>query len=74
MVKGKGNAIPLPDVDLCGVTDYYTWFVDIAGVPEDVFWTCDIAFVKTVAANKQAFNKWMNRQQELNHGKKRSKN
>ena len=70
-MKGKGNAIPLPDVELDGVSDYYTMYVSIGGVSEDVFWYCDIAFVKTVAANKQAFDKWMNRQQELRSKEKK---
>ena len=39
-------------------------YVSIMGCPEDVFWCSDIGFVKTVCANKQAFEKWMNRQRE----------
>ncbi len=73
-MKGKGNAIPLPEFELNSVTDYYTMYVGIMGCPEDVFWYCDISFVKTVCANKQAFEKWINRQREQGHGKKRSKN
>lgn len=64
----------LPDVDLMSVSDYYTMYVDIGGVSEDVFWYCDIGFVKEVAANKLAFEKWMNWQREVRDGrKKRSK-
>ncbi len=70
-MKGKGGAIPLPDVKLESVSDYYTMYVGIMGVSEDVFWFCDIAFVKTVATNKQAYDKWMNRQQELRNGRKK---
>lgn len=72
-MKGKGGAIKLPDVELSDVSDYYTMYVSIMGVPEDVFWYCDVAFVATVAKNKQAYDKWINRQMELKHGgKKRS--
>lgn len=56
------------------VSDYYTLYVQIMGVSEDVFWHCDIAFVKTVSANKRAFDKWMNKQRELrdkNNGRKK---
>ena len=71
-MKGKGNAVPLPAYKLCSVTDYYTMYVSIMGCPEDVFWYCDIGFVKRIVANKQAFEKWINRQREAKHGKKRS--
>ena len=71
-MKGKGNAVPLPDYELNGVTDYYTMYVSIMGCPEDVFWNADIGFVKRIVANKQAFDKWMNRQREQTNGKKRS--
>lgn len=65
----------MPEIDFEDVTDYYTLYVEIIGVSEDVFWYRDIPFVKTVAANKQAFEKWMKRQQEIRNGnKKRSKN
>ena len=47
------------------VSDYYTMYVDIFGVSEDVFWFSDISFVKTTAANRQAFDRWMRRQKEL---------
>ena len=40
-------------------------YVQIMGISEDVFWNCDIAFVRTVANNKAAFDKWMTKQQEL---------
>ena len=73
-MKGKGNAIELPKVELNDVSDYYTMYVGIMGVSEDVFWYCDIGFVKEVSANKQAFDKWMNRQRELRtENKKRRK-
>jgi len=71
----KKDAITLPDIDFEDVSDYYTLYVEIIGISEDVFWNRDIAFVKTVAANKQAFDKWLRRQQEISNGsKKRSKN
>ena len=63
-MKGKGNTIPLPDVELNDVSDYYAMYVSIGGMSEDVFWNCDIGFVKTAAANKQAYDKWLNRQLE----------
>lgn len=69
---GKKDAIQLPEIDFNDVSDYYTLYVNIIGISEDVFWHSDIEFVKTVAANKQAFEAWMNRQQERKHGKKRS--
>ena len=65
-VLGKDkNAIPLPDLDLNTVSDYYSYYVGIMEVPENVFWHCDIGFVKTVAINKQAFSKWTRHRQEL---------
>ena len=70
-MKGKGNAVPLPEVEFNDVSDYYTMYVGIMGTSEDVFWFCDIGFVKTVSANKQAFDKWMNRQMENRNGRKK---
>ena len=45
-------------------------YVSIMGCPEDVFWHSDIGVIKRTVANKQAFEKWMNRQREAKHGKK----
>jgi len=59
-------------VTLGSVSDCYTLYVDTLGVSEDVFWFCDIGFVKAVAANKTAFQKWMNRQSEVRQKKRRS--
>lgn len=72
-MKGKGNAVPLPTVEFEDVSDYYTLFVGIMGCSEDVFWFCDIGFVKTVSGNKQAFDKWMNRQMESKHGRRKKR-
>ncbi|MBR2512087.1 MAG: hypothetical protein IKE49_03360 [Firmicutes bacterium] len=69
-MKGKGNAVPLPDWEPEEIEDYYTLYVQIIGLSEDVFWYSDIGFVKTAAANKQAFEKWMNRQTEAKRKKK----
>lgn len=70
-MRGKGNAVPLPEFELNSVTDYYTMYVEIMGCPEDVFWYCDIGFIKMICANKQAFEKWMNRQRETNRKDRR---
>ena len=69
-MKGKGGAVPLPDWEPKEIEDYYTLYVQIIGLSEDVFWYSDIGFVKTAAANKQAFEKWMNRQTEAKRKKK----
>lgn len=73
VMRGKGNAIPLPKWEPVEIEDFYTLYVIIMGVPEDTFWYSDIGLVKTVAANKQALDKWINRQQEARHGGKRKK-
>lgn len=39
--------------------DAYTYYVLVLGVPADVFWNCDCAFVKSVAANKSAYEAWL---------------
>ena len=65
MLKKDKDAVELPDVEFEDVADCYTFYVNVLGVSEDVFWTCDIAFIKATVANKNAFEKWMNRQREL---------
>jgi len=70
-MKGKGNAVQLPEVEMSDVTDYYTVYVGIMGVSENVFWNCPIGFVKDVAANQTAYQKWMNRQMEQTQSKRR---
>lgn len=47
-----------PRFDLEDVEDYYTFYVLILGIPEDIFWFADISFVKSVVANKQAYDGW----------------
>lgn len=39
--------------------DAYTYYVLVLGIPADVFWNCDCAFVKSVAANKGAYEAWL---------------
>lgn len=76
VANNDSGAYPLPDIDFQDVSDCYSYYVGIMGVSEDVFWHCDIGFVRTVAINKQAFEKWHHHQIKLrdkNHGKKRSK-
>lgn len=69
-MKGKGSAVPLPDWEPEEIEDYYTLYVQIMGLSENAFWYSDLGFVKAVAANKQAFEKWMNRQIEAKRRKK----
>lgn len=71
MQKKDRDSIKLPKLDMTEVSDYYTLYVDIFGVPENVFWFSDIKFVKTTAANKQAFDSWMKRQREKLEKEKR---
>lgn len=66
--------IELPSVEPESVADCYMLYVCIAEIPEDVFWYCDIGLVKAIAANKQAYERWLNWQRDLRDGKqKRSK-
>jgi len=34
-------------------------YVDIIGISESIFWNMPIPFVKTVVANKQAYDGWV---------------
>ena len=40
------------------MADAYTHYVLNLGVPESTFWIADVWFVKEVAANKAAYDRW----------------
>ena len=41
------------------IEDYYTYYVCILGISERIFWDADISVVKTIAANKGAYEAWL---------------
>lgn len=40
--------------------DYYTYYVLILGIPENTFWSNNLNFLSAVAADKAAYDGWMN--------------
>lgn len=40
------------------IDEYYTYYVQLLGISEEIFWRKDIAFVKNIAENKDAFDGW----------------
>lgn len=42
------------------VEDWYTYYVVIIGISEELFWNVDISFLKSIEANKSAYDNWVN--------------
>lgn len=49
----------MPEFELEDVEDAYTYYVSVMGISEDIFWHADVAFVKSVVANKAAYDAWL---------------
>ena len=49
----------MPDFALEDIEDAYTYYVSVMGISEDVFWHADVAFVKSIVANKAAYDAWL---------------
>lgn len=62
-----------PKFTLEDIEDFYTFYVLILGIPEDIFWNCDFSFVASVAANKQAYDGWLNYAMEVEREKARKR-
>lgn len=58
--KEKERSIKLPRFELEDIEDYYTYYVLILGIPEKTFYDSDLNFLSAVAANKAAYDGWMN--------------
>lgn len=39
--------------------DYYTYYVLILGISEELFWGLDIAALRSIEANKVAYDAWL---------------
>lgn len=48
----------MPPFPIEDVSDAYAHYVLALGIPEETFWEADIWFVREVAANKAAYDKW----------------
>jgi hypothetical protein len=59
----SGRSIRVPDFPLEDVEDCYTFYVLIIGISEDVFWNADISFIKSVVADKTAYESWITSEQ-----------
>ena len=57
---GAYPKIKIPAFKLEDVEDYYTYYVLILEIPENIFWYADYSFVVSVAANKAAYDGWLN--------------
>lgn len=58
--KEKERSIKLPRFELEDIEDYYTYYVLLLGIPESTFYNNDLNFLSDVAANKAAYDGWMN--------------
>ena len=38
--------------------DYYTYYVLILGISEELFWGLDVAALRSIEANKVAYDAW----------------
>lgn len=66
----RNSKIKLPEFPLEDVEDFYTYYVQIVGISEELFWNSPINFIKSVVANKSAFDEYINKQIErMNSGK-----
>jgi hypothetical protein len=50
----------MPRFALEEIEDYYTYYVLILGIPEETFWSHDLRFISRVAADKSAYDAWLN--------------
>ena len=75
-LKDKGPRVSPPEFRIATVEDAYTYYVLILGMSEDLFWGADTRFLEAVAANKAAYDTWleaargtMRKEAEKRHGK-----
>ncbi|MCM1115675.1 MAG: hypothetical protein NC397_09285 [Clostridium sp.] len=59
------NSIAFPKkYELMDVEDYYAMYVLNFGIPDTTFWNCDIEFIKNIAYNKSAIDRYIDYQIE----------
>lgn len=51
--------IKVPDFPIEDIADAYAYYVLILDIPEETFWDADVWFVRSVAANKAAYDRWL---------------
>ena len=70
----------MPDFHIATVEDAYAYYVLVLGISEEIFWHADVAFLREVAANKTAYDSWLQTEREVmrleaekRHGKRKKR-
>lgn len=70
----------MPDFHIATVEDAYVYYVLVLGISEEIFWHADVAFLREVAANKNAYDSWLQTEREVmrleaekRHGKRKKR-
>lgn len=72
--RRRKDAIELPPFEIEDGEDAYVYYVLILGIPEGVFMNADISFLKSIALDKSAYDRWLDGETERRREEVRRRN